>query len=136
MQFILDTNICIYIIKKKPSYLLQKFVDFSPGNLAVSSVTVSELYYGVYKSQHIEKNFQALQNFLLPLEVLSFDDEAASFYGQIRAFLEKNGTPIGSLDLMIAAHALSLGVPLVTNNTKEFLRVPNLLIENWVENEP
>lgn len=131
IKYVLDTNICIYIIKQKPQHLLQRFLTFSPGDLAISSVTVSELYYGVYKSKHIEKNLQALNNFLLPLEVLPFDDEAALFYGQIRAFLEKNGTPIGSLDLMIAAHTLSLGTTLITNNIKEFVRVPNLIVENW-----
>jgi tRNA(fMet)-specific endonuclease VapC len=132
MKYILDTNICIYLIKQKPESLLKKVLSLTPGELAISSVTVAELYYGVHKSQHVERNLQALNNFLLPLEILPFDDAAASFYGQIRAYLEKQGTPIGSLDLMIASHTVSLGITLVTNNIKEFIRVPNLSVENWV----
>ncbi len=127
----LDTNICIYIIKKHPASILKKFLTFSPGDIAISSITVSELYYGVYQSQHIEKNLLALQNFLLPLEIEAYDDNAAIYYGQIRTALEKIGTPIGALDFMIAAHALSLDIPIVTNNEKEFLRVPDLRVENW-----
>lgn len=114
---------------------MNKLISFTPGNLAVSSITVSELYYGAYKSHHVEKNLSALHNFILPLEVVMFDDKAARYYGELRSQLEKLGTPIGSLDLLIAAHACSLNVPIVTNNTKEFLRVPNLLVENWVEEE-
>lgn len=135
VKYLLDTNICIYLINKKSQYLLKKFITFTPGNLAVSSITVSELYYGVYKSHHIEKNLRALHNFLLPLDIVTFDDNASRYYGELRSQLEKSGTPIGSMDLLIAAHAVSINVPIVTNNTKEFLRVPNLLVENWVEEE-
>lgn len=131
VSHILDTDICIYIIKKSPQAVIKKIREFSPGEIGISSVTMSELYYGAYKSQHQEKNLLALQNFLLPIEILPFDDRAAMNYGEIRAALEKNGTPIGPLDLMIASHVNGLGLTLVTNNSKEFSRVPMLLIENW-----
>ena len=113
--------------------MLNKFKQFSPGDIGISSVTLAELYYGVEKSSQIEKNRSALENFLLPLEILLFDDQAAIVYGEIRANLEKNGTPIGPLDLMIAAHTKSRGLTLVTNNTKEFVRIAGLLVENWVK---
>ncbi|MGD0465557.1 MAG: type II toxin-antitoxin system VapC family toxin [Gammaproteobacteria bacterium] len=133
LSYLLDTNICIYIIKKEPKLVLNKFKQFSPGDIGISSVTLAELYYGVEKSSQIEKNRSALENFLLPLEILLFDDQAAIVYGEIRANLEKNGTPIGPLDLMIAAHTKSRGLTLVTNNTKEFVRIAGLLVENWVK---
>jgi len=94
---------------------------------------LSELEYGVQKSNNPEKNKQALQEFLLPIEIVDFDYNASIIYGKIRAYLEKLGTPIGAMDLLIAAHALSLGIPIVTNNEKEFLRIPGLQIENWVK---
>lgn len=131
MRFLLDTNICIYIIKQKPPEVLQKFNEFQVGDLGISSITVAELEFGVQKSQFSAKNKQALSQFLLPLEIVDFDDVAAVAYGNIRAFLEQQGTPIGSLDTLIAAHALSLAATLITNNTKEFSRVPNLKLENW-----
>ncbi|MEM8828148.1 MAG: type II toxin-antitoxin system VapC family toxin [Cyanobacteria bacterium P01_G01_bin.19] len=132
MRFLLDTNICIYIIKQKPPAVLQKFNEFQVGDLGISSITVAELEFGVQKSQFSEKNKQALSQFLLPLEIVDFDDVAAVAYGNIRAFLEKQETPIGSFDILIAAHALSLAATLITNNTKEFSHVPNLKLENWV----
>lgn len=104
-----------------------------PGDIAISSVSVAELYFGVFNSQHVEKNLAALQNFLMPLEILAFDENAAMHYGQIRSMLQIHGTPIGSLDLMIAAHARSISAPVVTNNTKEFNRVPELKVENWLD---
>lgn len=131
VKCMLDTNICIYIIKKDPRKVLNKFTGFSPGEICISSITMSELYYGANKSQHIHQNLLALENFLLPLEVLSFDDRAAMFYGEIRAYLEKNGTPIGPLDMLIAAHAVSLDLPLVTNNTKKFSKIRALSYEDW-----
>jgi tRNA(fMet)-specific endonuclease VapC len=133
LSHILDTDICIYLIKKKPQQVIKKISGFYPGNIGISSITLAELQYGVSNSQHQERNLLALQNFLLPLEILPFDDRAAIIYGDIRTFLEKKGTPIGSLDLMIAAHTKSLGLTLVTNNTKEFSRIPTLAIENWVK---
>ena len=133
MKFLLDTNICIYIIKQKPREVLQKFNTYRVGDIGVSSITVAELEFGVQKSQFPARNQQALTQFLLPLKIVDFDRAAAIVYGDIRATLEKQGTPIGSLDTLIAAHAVSLDVTLVTNNVKEFNRISNLQLENWVD---
>ena len=132
MKYMLDTNICIYIIKKQPENVLKKFTSFTLGDICISSVTFAELMYGIEKSQHHKKNKAALDEFVLPLDILPFDDLSATHYGHIRAYLEKKGTPIGALDLMIAAHAQSINYTLVTNNVKEFTRVPKLKIEDWV----
>ena len=132
MNFLLDTNICIYIIKQKPPEVLQKFKVYNVGDIGISSISVAELEFGVYKSKFPERNQQALEQFLLPLTIVDFDAGAANMYGKIRAILDKQGTPIGSLDTLIAAHALSLQITLITNNVKEFSRVPNLKLENWV----
>jgi len=129
---LLDTNICIYVIKRKPAEVLQRFLAYAVGDIGVSSITVAELWYGVQKSGRPAQNREALEQFLLPLMVASFDDEAAAVYGSIRAGLERLGTPIGALDMLIAAHALALDVSLVTNNTTEFARIPGLRVENWV----
>ena len=131
MIYLLDTNICIYIIKKKPPNVLRKFKTYSIGDIGISSITVAELRYGVEKSKYGARNRRAVEQFLTPLAIADFDAKAAQTYGQIRASLESKGTPIGPLDTLIAAHALSLGVTLVTNNTKEFSRVPGLKLENW-----
>lgn len=132
MVFMLDTNICIYIIKRKPSRVLDRFKNKEISEVTISSITLSELLYGVSKSSKPEQNLMALTQFVAPLEILSYGDEAAKYYGDLRAHLEKKGNPIGSLDLLIAAHALSISGTLVTNNEREFNRVPNLNIENWV----
>jgi tRNA(fMet)-specific endonuclease VapC len=132
MKYMLDTNMCIYIIKKHPANVLKKLMALDVNDICISSITVAELMYGVQKSQYQQKNQAALQEFISPFEIMSFDSEVAVHYGEIRAYLEKNGIPIGSLDMMIAAHAQCLDVILVTNNNKEFDRVPNLKIENWV----
>ncbi len=132
MKVLLDTNICIYLIKQKPAEVLQKFVTYNVGDVGVSSITVAELQYGAQKSQRPADNEHALEQFVAPLMVLDFDYEAAKTYGRIRAVLERQGTPIGALDMLIAAHALSLDVTLVTNNEREFARVPGLTIDNWV----
>ncbi len=131
MKYMLDTNICIYIIKKHPASVLKKFTTFKVGDIGISSITFAELMYGVQKSHHQQKNQAALQEFTSPLEIMSFDENAAANYGYIRAYLEKKDLPIGSLDMMIAAHAQCLGSVLVTNNEKEFSRIPKLKIENW-----
>ncbi len=131
MRFLLDTNICIYLIKKSPENILKKFESCLIGDIGISSITLSELFFGVEKSQHTHQNQQALEAFITPLEIAPFDEDAAACYGKIRANLEKKGLPIGSLDFLIAAHALSLSVTLVTNNTKEFSRVKKLKLENW-----
>lgn len=132
MNYLLDTNICIYIIKKQPQEVLEKFNNLSPGNVALSSITLAELNYGIMKSSDPTKNQEALSKFLTPLEILDFDYLATLEYGIIRAYLEKKGTPIGPLDTLIAAHAKSQNLTLVTNNEKEFERIPDLKIENWV----
>ncbi|MDR3491280.1 MAG: type II toxin-antitoxin system VapC family toxin [Gammaproteobacteria bacterium] len=132
MKYMLDTNMCIYIIKKNPVNVLKKFKTLHVGDIHISSITLAELMYGVYKSLHQQKNKAALEEFVSPLEIMPFEDGAASHYGKIRAYLESKGTPIGSLDTMIAAHAQYLNLTLVTNNKKEFSRVPHLKIEDWV----
>ncbi len=132
MNYLLDTNICIYLIKRKPPEVLQRFLQLSPGSVFISSVTTSELYYGAQKSQRVQTNLEALNHFLLSFRIVDYDESASFLYGELRADLEKRGQPIGPLDMMIAAHALSLDVPLVTNNTKEFERVKGLKLENWI----
>lgn len=127
----LDTNICIYIINIRPSQVLAKFREHSPGTVAISTITACELAFGVAKSQS-ERNHRALQMFMAPLEILPFDERVVWKYVEIRLDLERKGQSIGSLDMMIAAHALALGATLVTNNIKEFSRVAHLKIENWV----
>ena len=131
MKFMLDTNICIYLIKLKPQKVLKHFQSHAVGDIGISSITLAELRYGVAKSQHIEKNRQALDEFILPLEIADFDETAAEAYGTIRAALEKVGRPIGSMDMLIGAHALALSVALITNNTKEFKRIKNLKVVDW-----
>jgi tRNA(fMet)-specific endonuclease VapC len=133
MRFMLDTNICIYIIKKRPPQVLNRFRAFEVADIGVSSITVSELEYGVEKSSNRQQNREALMAFLGPLEIAPYDDLAAHHYGDIRACLERAGRPVGAMDLLIAAHARSLSIPLVTNNVSEFRRIPGLLIENWLK---
>jgi len=132
MRYMLDTNICIYVIKHKPETVFQKLQNINPEDVCISSVTYAELVHGVEKSAAVEKNRLALSMLLANMEILDFDVDAADCYGKIRAALEKKGTPIGPLDMMIAAHAQSLGYTVVTNNVKEFSRVSALQIENWV----
>ncbi len=132
MKVMLDTDICIYLIKQQPPTILERFLSHPVGDIGISSVTVAELAYGVTKSRHVTKNRHALEQFLDPLEVAAFDQAAAWAYGRVREQLEAKGTPIGSMDMFIATHALSLGVRLVSNDLKEFRRVPDLRLENWV----
>jgi len=133
MKYLLDTNICIYLIKKKPESVIKKFMKLRPGSVSITSITLSELYYGVIKSSKPDENMVALQEFISPLEILDFTNEDAIIYGKIRVELEKKGKLIGAMDLLIAAIAKSRELILVTNNTKEFSRVSDLIIENWVE---
>jgi tRNA(fMet)-specific endonuclease VapC len=130
-MILLDTNICIYIINEKPPAVLQRFQHYQLGDIGLCSVVAAELAFGVAKSGS-PRNRQALEMFLAPLTILPFDHPAAWAYGDLRADLERRGTPIGSLDTMIAAHALSLQARLITNNTREFAKVPGLQLENWV----
>jgi tRNA(fMet)-specific endonuclease VapC len=132
MEFMLDTNICIYIIKRKPRDVIERFKQTEISRIGVSAITLSELSYGVSKSSKPEQNQVALAQFIAPLEILPYGDDAAQYYGILRTHLEKQGTPIGSLDMLIAAHALSTDCTLVTNNEKEFVRIPKLKVENWV----
>jgi len=132
MLYFLDTNICIYLIKNKPPEV-KKYFDLVPvENVGISSVVLSELTYGVHKSNSIDKNTKALQHFILPFQVYDYTEKACNCYGEIRSDLERKGEIIGSMDLMIAAHALSEDATIVTNNTKEFCRVEGLNVENWV----
>ncbi len=128
----LDTNICIYIIKNKPQSAKKRFEEYEVGQLCISSITVSELMYGAFKSKHTEKNLKALERFLMPFEIVDYDFAASVEYGKIRASLEKKGQVIGNMDMQIAGHALSRDMVLVTNNTREFERVEGLVLENWV----
>jgi tRNA(fMet)-specific endonuclease VapC len=132
MRVLLDTNICIYMIKNKPPEVRKHFERFVPGDIAISSITVAELQYGVEKSAAREKNSLALEAFLLPLEIDPFDTESALAYGKIRAELERQGQPIGSMDMLIAAQAIAQGFTLITHNLKEFARIPGLRYETWV----
>jgi tRNA(fMet)-specific endonuclease VapC len=132
MIYMLDSNICIYIIKKRPCEVFRKLRDYEPTDIAISAITVAELQFGVSKSSGPEHNRGVLGSFLAPFEVVPFGENASFHYGEIRATLERQGSPIGAMDLLIAAHALSLSLTLVTNNTAEFGRVPGLRLENWV----
>jgi len=133
MLYMLNTNICIYLIKNRSEVLLSRMRVFRTGEIGVSIVTVSELQYGVSKSVSKDRNQAALAAFLLPLEIAEFTVDVAVIYGQVRAELESRGQSIGPLDTLIAAHALSLDVPLVTNNVREFNRVQELRVENWTQ---
>ncbi|MDA3926380.1 MAG: type II toxin-antitoxin system VapC family toxin [Kiritimatiellae bacterium] len=132
MRYMLDTNICIYIIKQSPPSVYERFQNLRIGDIGVSAITFYELQFGIAKSQRPKQNQLALTEFLAPLEILDLPAEAAPIFGELRAFLQKQGTPIGNYDLLIAAHALHLGATLITNNVNEFERVPSLNIENWV----
>ena len=132
MRYMLDTNICIYLIKHKPPQVFEKLQEHNPDEICISAVTYAELVHGVEKSKAVERNRLALTILLSNIEILDFDMKAAEEYGRIRADLVKKGTPIGPLDMMIAGHAKSLGYTIVTNNVGEFKRVEGLQYENWV----
>ena len=131
MKYMLDTNICIYAIKNKPESVIRKVLAQNPEDLCISVITYAELMHGVEKSQAVEKNRIAMSLFLSAITVLDFSSRAAEVYGEIRGELEKKGTPIGPMDLLIAGHAKSQNLVLVTNNTREFARVTGLQIEDW-----
>lgn len=131
MSYMLDTNICIYAMKNKPEKVLQRLKEEINDGICISSITLAELEYGMKHSSNPAKNEQALLRFLLPFDVLPFGAAAASEYGEIRAYLQKAGTPIGAMDMLIAAHAKSEDIVLVTNNTRGFERVVGLELENW-----
>lgn len=131
MKYMLDTNICIYVIKHKPEAVIKRFLEHDPEELCISAITYAELMHGVEKSQAVEKNRMAISLFLSPITILEFSSQAAEVYGSIRVDLEKKGTPIGPMDLLIAGHAKAEKLILVTNNMKEFNRVEGLQVENW-----
>ncbi len=131
MKLMLDTNICIYLIKERPASVLNRFASHPVGDIGVSVITLAELEYGIAKSSRPARNRAALEQFVSPLEIAPFDRPATAMYGRLRTILEKKGQPIGSMDLLIAAHATSLDVRLITHNVKEFGKVPGLHIEDW-----
>lgn len=132
LKYLLDTNIVIYVLKRRPVEVLAVF-NTNASRMAISSITLSELMYGAEKSQNINRNLEAIEEFVSHLDVLPYDSKASQHYGQIKATLERKGEIIGENDIHIAAHAISQGLILVSNNLKEFNRVPNLALENWVE---
>lgn len=131
LKYLLDTNIVIYVLKRRPIEVLKIF-NTNASRMAISSITLSELIYGAEKSLNIDQNLEAIDEFISHLEVLPYDAKASQHYGQIKASLEKRGEIIGENDIHIAAHAISQGLILVTNNLREFQRVPHLALENWV----
>lgn len=131
LRYLLDTNMVIYVLKRRPIKVLEVF-NKNASRMAISSITLSELMYGAEKSQQVDINLEAVEEFVSHLEVLSYDAKASQHYGQIKAKLEKKGQIIGENDIHIAAHAISQGLTLVTNNLKGFKRVPHLALENWV----
>ena len=133
MKYLLDTNTCIYVINKKPPSAVARIRSKHVEDVAVSTITIAELQYGVYRSRKTDQNRIALLQFLVPLIILDFDQGAAAVYGSIRGSLESRGTPIGPMDLLIAAQAMSQGLILVTNNGKGFSRVDGLETENWID---
>jgi tRNA(fMet)-specific endonuclease VapC len=130
MRYMLDTDICIYVINERPAAVLQAFRRHEAAGLGISSVTAAELFYGVARTGS-QRNLQALRRFLAPLEIAAFDGAAAEVCGSLRAWLAGQGTPIGPYDTQIAAHAHALDVTLVSNSIREFARVPGLRVENW-----
>lgn len=129
-MFLLDTNICIYVINQKPIQVIERFKQQQLGDIAISSITAAELAFGVEKSGSV-RNQQALEKFFAPLEILPFDESCIGYYAKLRHDLQRQGTPIGSLDMLIAAHALATDAILVTNNIGEFARVQGLRLQNW-----
>lgn len=133
MKYMLDTNICIYTIKHKPPEVIKNFLRHNPDEMCISSITYAELMHGVEKSQAVERNRMAITLFLSAITILPFNQYAAEEYGKVRAELERKGTPIGPMDMLIAGHARAEELVLVTNNTREFFRVENLEAEDWTK---
>ena len=131
-MYLLDTNICIYIIRKNPEQVVEKIKTLAPNEVKLSSVSLAELEYGVAKSIHRDRNRQALLHFVSAFDIVSFNPHDAEVFGMLRAGLERRGQVIGPYDMQIAAQALTRNLILVTNNTKEFSRIPQLKIDNWV----
>jgi len=132
MMYLLDTNICIYLINRRPENVVNHIKLLHPHQIKLSAISIAELEYGVSKSKNRDKNRNALVNFASAFDIIDFNDEDAEVYGLIRANLEKKGLVIGPYDMQIAAQAISRDIILVTNNTKEFERIENIKLENWV----
>ena len=132
--YLLDTNICIFLLNQRQGFerIVQRMDGLERRQVGLSAITVAELEFGVAASKRQGDNFKRLERFLVDFEVLPFDRDAAKPYGALRKVLQTQGTPIGPLDFLIAAHALALNATLVTNNTGEFLRVPGLAVEDWL----
>lgn len=133
IRHLLDTNICIELVRRRAPRLVARLRRRRIGTIGISSITLAEMHSGVAKSSDPPRNMIALAHFCAPLELCPFEHDAASAYGPVRTHLERAGTPIGPLDTLIAAHALALDVTLVTNNEREFARVPGLRVENWLK---
>ena len=131
-MYLLDTNICIYIINKQPKNVLKKILTLNPQDIKISSISVAELEYGAAKSKRRDQNRSALRNFLSSFEIIPFDTRDAEIFGIIRAELEHQGSPIGPYDMQLAAQALARDLTFITNNTAEFKRIAKLKLENWV----
>ena len=131
MVLLLDTNVCIHLIREQPPSVLQRLHEYAVGDIGISVITLAELEYGVSKSSKPAKNKEALDQFVAPLAVVAFDRSATEVYGKLRTTLERKGQSIGGMDLLIAAHALALNVRLATHNVREFRRVPGLRVETW-----
>ncbi len=132
MNFLIDTNICIYILNRRPKAVLDRFENYNSGQIGISSITIAELEYGAKKSSRVNENLERLELFLFPFEISPFDAVSAKYYGDIRTRLKVEGCVIGQLDMLIAAQALSNGLTLITNNQKEFSRIENLKLDNWI----
>ena len=130
-KILLDTNICIYIINNKPEWVKKRFEEFKRGEICICSITVAELFFGVEKSKYKENNLLALKSFIANLEVLDFGINEAIVYSKLRVDLEKRKQLIGAMDMLIASVAIANSLTLITNNTKEFVRILDLNIENW-----
>ena len=136
MRYLLDTDICVFLARRKAPGVLARFRDLRPGDVGMSVITHLEMVHGAWKSLRREENLGRIEELESLIPVLPLDASAGLHYGQVRAELERKGSPIGAYDLLIAAHALSLGLTLVTNNVREFRRIPQLRVENWVEERP
>jgi tRNA(fMet)-specific endonuclease VapC len=133
MRYLLDTNICVALIRQRPSAVIQHITNHHLTDICISTITIAELQYGVNKSGKVQHNQHALDQFLIPFTFLGFDDRAAQAYGPLRVALEVQGTPIGSLDMLLAAQAIAHSLILVTNNTKEFARILQVTLEDWTK---
>ncbi|MDJ0753489.1 MAG: type II toxin-antitoxin system VapC family toxin [Ardenticatenaceae bacterium] len=133
MRYLFDTNICIYLINQPDGALIQRITQLEPGEIGIPSIVTAELQYGVFNSRKVEQNHSALEQFLLPFVIVPFDHKAAEAYGRLRATLRQDGRLIGSMDMLIAAQAIATQTTLITNNEREFKRVPGLKTENWAQ---